>query len=143
MPEFTIGGATAVAILAVYTVAGASGQEGRQAEPIAEAIESGADTYAFHCAPCHGKEGRGDGPVALSLRSKPSDLTTLARRHRNQFPRDQALDFILGRSRRVPGHGSSEMPRWGPFFQEINPFDSPIDVRVARLLKHLESLQRK
>jgi hypothetical protein len=40
-------------------------------------------------------------------------------------------------------HGSREMPVWGPFFRDINPFDSPIDVRVERLLSHLDSMQTK
>jgi hypothetical protein len=35
------------------------------------------------------------------------------------------------------------MPVWGPFFRELGPFDSKIDVRVARLLDYLESLQVK
>jgi putative copper resistance protein D len=41
----------------------------------ANAIASGSALYAANCATCHGRDGRGDGPVALSLPMKPGDLT--------------------------------------------------------------------
>ena len=34
-----------------------------------ETIESGRDTYVFYCAACHGRAGKGDGPVASSLKA--------------------------------------------------------------------------
>jgi mono/diheme cytochrome c family protein len=36
-------------------------------------LEAGGETYALACAPCHGREGRGDGPSAVAL--KPRDHT--------------------------------------------------------------------
>ncbi len=35
----------------------------------------GQQLYLQQCASCHGKEGRGDGPVAAGLAHKPADLT--------------------------------------------------------------------
>jgi mono/diheme cytochrome c family protein len=41
----------------------------------ASSIERGAELFAIHCASCHGKSGRGDGPAGRFFRTKPSDLT--------------------------------------------------------------------
>ena len=50
-----------------------------------ETIESGRDTYLFHCAACHGRTGRGDGPMVSVLTTAPPDLTTLAKRRAAVF----------------------------------------------------------
>jgi putative copper export protein/mono/diheme cytochrome c family protein len=41
----------------------------------AASIVHGADLFAIHCAACHGRRGRGDGPAGRFFRVKPSDLT--------------------------------------------------------------------
>jgi putative copper resistance protein D len=41
----------------------------------AGSIVQGANLFATHCASCHGREGRGDGPARRFFRVKPSDLT--------------------------------------------------------------------
>jgi len=38
-------------------------------------IEKGKEVYDRNCASCHGLYGKGDGPVAVSLRPRPRDLT--------------------------------------------------------------------
>ncbi len=40
-----------------------------------EAIAAGKALYEEYCAPCHGAEGRGDGPHAIVLEHKPADFT--------------------------------------------------------------------
>ena len=35
----------------------------------------GRELYVIHCSPCHGDQGRGDGPVAAALSEKTPDLT--------------------------------------------------------------------
>lgn len=109
----------------------------------AEVTETGAETYTFHCASCHGAGGKGDGPTAPSLRQKPADLTTITRRRGGQFPRAEMSDFILGKGKRIGAHGTRDMPVWGPLFHELNPVDSRVDIRVERLLNYIESLQVK
>lgn len=34
-----------------------------------------AEIFTRNCAPCHGKEGKGDGPAAPALTPRPADLT--------------------------------------------------------------------
>ena len=41
----------------------------------AESISLGAGLYQTHCLACHGESGVGDGPVGLTLRPPPADLT--------------------------------------------------------------------
>ncbi|MBS0560186.1 MAG: CopD family protein [Proteobacteria bacterium] len=41
----------------------------------AASILRGQQIYGAHCAPCHGVDGRGDGPRAASLPVPPTDLT--------------------------------------------------------------------
>jgi putative copper export protein/mono/diheme cytochrome c family protein len=41
----------------------------------AQSIARGQDLFLENCAACHGPQGRGDGPAAQSLTTKPADLT--------------------------------------------------------------------
>jgi len=41
----------------------------------AESIRQGAAIYEDRCADCHGERGRGNGPSAVDLERKPSNLT--------------------------------------------------------------------
>jgi putative copper export protein/mono/diheme cytochrome c family protein len=41
----------------------------------AQSIAAGRRLFAAHCASCHGADGRGDGPAATSMTTKPADLT--------------------------------------------------------------------
>lgn len=43
-----------------------------------QAAERGRQLWQQDCAPCHGREGRGDGPVTASLKKQPKDLTRIA-----------------------------------------------------------------
>ena len=72
----------------------------------------GGRLYATYCASCHGVGGRGDGPVAETLRVPPADLTRLGDRYGEPLPIDRIADFVDGRSH-VAAHGPREMPVWG------------------------------
>jgi mono/diheme cytochrome c family protein len=78
--------------------------------------EAGRPLYLRYCAACHGREGRGDGPVAPALGEKPTDLTQIAAAHGDQFPLETVVEAIDG-TRTVRAHGVSEMPVWGEVFQ--------------------------
>ena len=105
-------------------------------------IESlvGRDSFELYCATCHGTIGRGDGPVAPALRTRPADLTSLARRNGGAFPRDAVRGFITGDGRTVAAHGPTDMPIWGPMFRAFEP-DARVRVRIENLVAHIESLQ--
>ncbi len=39
---------------------------------------NGAELYALYCSSCHGKTGKGDGPVAAAFPTKPADHSDAA-----------------------------------------------------------------
>ena len=102
----------------------------------------GADTYAFYCAPCHGKDGKGRGPVAEALKTLPADLTKLSARNGGTFPRDRVRAFVTAGERAIPAHGSLEMPVWGPTFRALDPNDKVVNVRIFNVVGYLESIQK-
>jgi mono/diheme cytochrome c family protein len=105
-------------------------------------VPPGRQIYKEYCAACHGSEGRGNGPVARSLRKPPADLTTLAKRHGGAIPEEyvaNVLRFGLGFS----AHGSSEMPVWGPIFQDMEQHnEAAVRQRIKNLCDYLASIQQ-
>jgi len=104
---------------------------------------SGKKMFASYCAPCHGVDGRGHGPVASSLKTPPFDLTMLSRKHDGQFP-DKHVIGVLQFGVDVPSHGSSTMPVWGPVLgsmSDTNPLDKQL--RINNLVDYLKTIQVK
>jgi mono/diheme cytochrome c family protein len=106
-------------------------------------VPSGKMMYKQYCASCHGLNGKGHGPAASSLNTRPSDLTTLAKRHDGKFPNDYVAG-VLRFGREFSSHGSSEMPVWGPIFQYVDNYDeNAVRQRIKNLCEYLESMQEK
>ena len=103
----------------------------------------GPDLYRAHCAACHGLDGKGDGPVASTLKVKPADLTLLAKNSSGSFPEGHIRRIISGDEPTLLSHGSREMPVWGPIFHQIEEDQDFGDVRLQNLIKYLESIQQK
>jgi mono/diheme cytochrome c family protein len=91
---------------------------------------SGRDLYERFCASCHGREGRGDGPVAASLAVEVPDLALIARRSGNVYPRERIVRIIDGRHI-LGAHGSRTMPVWGEDFSRLE-LGNPDAERVTR-----------
>ena len=47
---------------------------------------TGGEVFRTYCATCHGPSGRGDGPLAGSMRRKPADLTEISKRNGRRVP---------------------------------------------------------
>jgi mono/diheme cytochrome c family protein len=107
---------------------------------------SGALLYQRYCASCHGVAGKGDGPLAASLRQIPADLTTLAQRAGGHFDEAAVMATIDGR-RAVAAHGPREMPVWGTVFSEElkdQPYPQYTGLRQTQMLaQHLSTLQQR
>jgi mono/diheme cytochrome c family protein len=103
---------------------------------------SGSEMFNSYCAACHGKDAKGDGPAAASLKVAPANLTELAKKNNGKFPADHVSSTL--RSGVSGAHGSVDMPVWGPLFSRVSGNDDTIvQMRIANLVHYLESLQAK
>ena len=137
--------AALTAVLAVTAVAGSAAWAAD-----AEMEEAKADLQTF-CAPCHGRDGGGDGPVASELVTKPPSLKHIAKRQAGVFDAAEVYLFIDGRE--MPrAHGTPEMPVWGSLFAFQAEAEGTLQsdrvssekaarLRIERLVKYLETIQ--
>ncbi len=79
----------------------------------AQDIDVGKMEYQSSCAPCHGIDAKGDGPMSKDLKTRPTDLTVLAKKNNGVFPVHALYEIIDGRNSLISSHGTREMPIWG------------------------------
>ena len=94
---------------------------------------SGKEMFTQYCAPCHGADGKGNGPAASAMKAQPTDLTQLARKHDGKYPANSVASVLkFGGG---PGaHGSAEMPVWGPLLQSLDKFhDTVVQQRISNI----------
>ncbi len=133
--------------LVVYTFCSAHVQsmQAQSARPpettrLIESIQ-GPALYRAYCAECHGTDGRGGGPMAKSLKTAPSDLTRITARNSGEFPLVRLEKIISGEEAVAAGHGTREMPVWGPIFSQI-AWDQDLGrIRVYNLTRFIEEIQ--
>ncbi len=116
----------------------------------AQSVDFGKALFDQNCAACHGPEGAGDGPVAVYIEPKPSDLGQLAAANDGVYPFGRVWDSIASGSMSA-AHGTSMMPIWGDLFmaealpKEIHPGVSAEDLVEARMIAltyYIQSLQK-
>src|SRR6185295_5978648 len=135
----------AAAGIALFCGIGAA--QNKQAAPVdsTRLIDSiqGPNLFKAYCAVCHGANAKGDGPMAKSLKTAPSDLTRVSTKNGGMFPLAKVRRIIAGEELLPAGHGTREMPTWGPIFSQV-AWDQDLGrVRVDNLARYLESLQAK
>ncbi|MFI5184532.1 MAG: c-type cytochrome [Vicinamibacteria bacterium] len=106
--------------------------------------QAGSDIFRVYCSSCHGKEAKGDGPVASALRVRPPDLTLLAKHSDGKFQADKIRRIVDGRDP-VKGHGGGDMPIWGDAFKSAADGygDAAVKDKVDRVVAYLESIQER
>jgi mono/diheme cytochrome c family protein len=132
----------AIGCLGITTglVALAGGAAGADQDPVYGV--SGSYTYRTYCASCHGTTGKGDGPLAESLRFHPPDLTLLAKNNDGEYPGDQVARIIDGREP-LEGHGGPDMPIWGDAFKntETGFNEEQVKQKIRAVVDYLKTLQ--
>ena len=106
---------------------------------------SGKQMYVNYCAPCHGVDGKGQGPVAGALKKQPANLALLSKNNGGKFPSTHIVS-VLEFGAANPSHGTAQMPVWGPVFRSMDTSDLPQDLntmRISNLSEYLETLQAK
>lgn len=130
-------------VVVILAAAQETKKEVKHATAAATSPASGKEMYTSYCASCHGKDGKGSGPAASSLKTAPADLTTLAKRNNGKFPSDRVASVLRGQAT-LASHGDQEMPVWGPVFWRMSQgHESEVHQRVANLSRYLESIQEK
>lgn len=100
----------------------------------------GEPTYRTYCSSCHGKQARGDGPLAKDLKVQPANLSELAKRNEGEFPFEMVVETIEhGRS--VRGHGTEDMPAWGDAFEMTSQSEAEASAKMTELAHYLWTLQ--
>ena len=112
-----------------------------QVPPLTIDSLAGRDSFDRYCASCHGTSGRGDGPTAAALKSRPTDLTQLARRNGGAYPEERVRRIISGYGDPLAAHGTTEMPVWGPIFRALDPSDTRVAQRIEGLVRYVDVLQ--
>lgn len=135
---------TAMTAILAVGVAYANQDNGKITLPVNKTEPtSGQQMYVNYCAPCHGVDGRGHGPVAPALKLQPTDLTVLTKNNNGKYPDTHVVSVLQGGST-LPAHGTSIMPVWGPILGKMN-VSNPQDrtLRISNLSRYLETLQVK
>ena len=134
----------------------------------AEEVDAGKAEYLSSCAPCHGARAKGKGALSAKLKTKPADLTALAKKNNGVFPVSAVYDAIDGRNA-IESHGAREMPIWGcrhtpspasptktskrKVYRAPDPFESHLDLscdpediignRILSVIEYLRRIQEK
>lgn len=107
------------------------------------AATNGKQMFVSYCASCHGVDGRGDGPVAASLKMPPVDLTLLSKSNNGRFP-DAHIAAVLQYGAEIPSHGTADMPVWGPLLGSLDKTNPDVKhLRISNLIAYLRSIQAK
>lgn len=133
-------GASLPLVIIVMTVVGPVIVAGQT--PPATAV-SGSDLFYNSCASCHGRDGKGNGPLGQVLTVRPADLTILAKKTGGTFPAAKIYELIDGRNPAVRGHGGPDMPVWGDAFAKSREAGDAERVKkvIQSLVDYLESIQ--
>jgi mono/diheme cytochrome c family protein len=120
------------------------GSAGAAPKDDAVASISGSYTFRTYCASCHGTDGKGDGPLADSLRYHPPDLSLIAARNGGGFPMERIVRIVDGRDP-VKGHGGPDMPVWGDAFKNADTGydDKRVREKIRSVVDFVRTLQAK
>ena len=81
--------------------------------------------------------------MAKSLNKRTPDLTRIVLRKGEKFPLTRVQRIISGEEQLPAGHGSREMPVWGPVFSQV-AWDQDLGrIRTYNLAKYIETLQAR
>ena len=142
VPSVLIWGLGLTMLLGVGAAAQTPPATGKSYEKLIYSVK-GPDLFHAYCAACHGVGGKGDGPAAVALKTKPADLTVLAKDSGGKFLVEQVKKFIAGDDPSLQSHGSRDMRVWGPIFHQIENVQDFGNVRLQNLIQYLQTIQQK
>jgi len=127
-----------VTLVLIWLLFALTRAEAEEKEPLSE---WGKELFSVYCVSCHGFSGKGEGPVAPELKTRPADLTLLSKNNDGKFPRSLVIQFITGDTA-VAAHGTREMPVWGAIFRGQGGTQTE-RTKIEALTDYIESLQKR
>lgn len=96
--------------------------------------------YVNYCASCHGVGGEGNGPMASTLKTTPTNLTMLTKDNSGAFPYLKLRKIIDGSytEGKLRSHSSSDMPIWGDAFRREALGKDKYTAAQARIMNILD-----
>lgn len=138
---------TALAAATLVSIGYAQEPAGKITIPVNKTTASnGKLMYSNYCAPCHGVNGRGEGPVASELKVPPTDLSMLAKDNNGKYPAMHVIAVLRFGAETGFAHGSAQMPVWGPILGGMDHTMGSPDaqtLRITNLARYVETLQVK
>jgi mono/diheme cytochrome c family protein len=111
----------------------------------------GKQDFLTYCSSCHGVDGKGKGPMHLTTKQKPADLTVLSQAHGGNFPYITVRKLIDGRVEKgnLRSHMNADMPVWGKVFTAQSSHsaggqmqsEAEAKMRILNLIDYLVSIQ--
>jgi mono/diheme cytochrome c family protein len=101
----------------------------------------GPTLFMTYCAVCHGQGADGRGAHGAYLENAGSGLDKDREAERRCLPAGTRGNIIAGTE--SSGHGTRQMPVWGPLFSEITSDRDYGKVRLYNVAKYLESIQKQ
>jgi mono/diheme cytochrome c family protein len=107
--------------------------------------------FQKNCAACHGKAGKGDGPLIEFLKQTPPDLTLISKKNGGIYPQEKVYEWIRD-TKKIRAHGTDEMPIWGErYSRDIIEFYGPdytgpgssVRQRILELVFYIGTIQQK
>ncbi|HEV8412241.1 MAG TPA: cytochrome c [Bryobacteraceae bacterium] len=140
-----VAAAGVIALFGFCSIIAGQNKQTKQSGDTVKLIDSiqGPNLYKAYCAVCHGPNAKGDGPMATFLKTAPSDLTRISAKNGGMFPLAKVRRIISGEESLPGGHGTRDMPLWGPIFSQVASDQDLGRVRIDNLARYLESLQGK
>jgi mono/diheme cytochrome c family protein len=140
-----VAAAGVIALFGFCSIIAGQNKQTKQSGDTVKLIDSiqGPNLYKAYCAVCHGPNAKGDGPMAMFLKTAPSDLTRISTKNGGMFPLAKVRRIISGEESLPGGHGTRDMPLWGPIFSQVASDQDLGRVRIDNLARYLESLQGK
>lgn len=107
-------------------------------------LVSGRALYVANCVACHGAGGKGDGPAADGLATRPADLTGISARNGGVFPMAPVMTTINGYFRA----DDAVMPHFGDLlagntvlFDTGDGIPTPTPEGLVALAEYLRGIQ--
>jgi mono/diheme cytochrome c family protein len=120
----------------------ASAQAPQEGDHVIPSLD-GQTLFVTYCAVCHGKAADGTGPMASVLKVRVPNLAELTKRNAGKFPFERVERRIEGTDTTTSvGHGTKEMPIWGPLFSQVANDQDFGKVRIHNITKYLQTLQK-